>query len=450
MLDRELARKLDPRAAAPQRRLQIVKALSEAGIPVGVIVAPIIPQLNDHDLEAILEAAAAAGARHAGWIDAAAAARGRAALSRLARRALPAARGARDEPRPADARRQGLRIAIRRAHGRPRRVRRSRPTSASSWPASDSASTRIATRRSTRRASGRRGERRAARAVLPLLRRGLLRASQRVHHSAARPDRGRRIRQATFGRKHERNQPCRGLGRRGRPVLLGAGWYTLLGRAWMAGIGKTMYQLMKENRSLAAALHRGSLATGLVIATRSRGSLPEVGAASAAGGANTGAPLALALDRHDARAQLRIRGAAAVAVAHQRRLHVRGHGRHGGHRRPLEAGNVTRPAVGDVTPPSRRSGKPSMPDLTQRLAACYTGAVHDVLRMMGHDNIVLPPEIKAIAPGTRLAGPVWTVVGAHRPHEDAARNAARLVHAAAPGRRRDTSSSASPTTTRSR
>ena len=49
--------------------------------------------------------------------------------------------------------------------------------------------------------------------------------------------------------------------------------------------------------------------------------------------------------------------------------------------------------------------------LTTRLAACYTGAVHDVLRMMGHDNIVLPPAIKAIAPGTRLAGPVWTVSG---------------------------------------
>ena len=67
MLDRELARKLDPRAAAPHRRLQIVKSLSEAGIPVGVNVAPIIPQLTDHELEAILEAAAAAGARHAFW-----------------------------------------------------------------------------------------------------------------------------------------------------------------------------------------------------------------------------------------------------------------------------------------------------------------------------------------------------------------------------------------------
>ncbi len=52
-----------------------------------------------------------------------------------------------------------------------------------------------------------------------------------------------------------------------------------------------------------------------------------------------------------------------------------------------------------------------MPALTERLGRCYTGAVHDVLRMMGRDDIVLPPAIKAIAPGTRLAGPVWTVSG---------------------------------------
>jgi len=52
-----------------------------------------------------------------------------------------------------------------------------------------------------------------------------------------------------------------------------------------------------------------------------------------------------------------------------------------------------------------------MSTLNERLAACYTGAVHDVLRMLGHDNFVLPPDIKAIAPGTRLAGPVWTVSG---------------------------------------
>ena len=49
--------------------------------------------------------------------------------------------------------------------------------------------------------------------------------------------------------------------------------------------------------------------------------------------------------------------------------------------------------------------------LTERLRACYTGAVHDVLRMMGHDRIVLPPSIKSIAPSQKLAGPVWTVAG---------------------------------------
>jgi regulator of RNase E activity RraA len=52
-----------------------------------------------------------------------------------------------------------------------------------------------------------------------------------------------------------------------------------------------------------------------------------------------------------------------------------------------------------------------MEGLTERLARCYTGAVHDVLRMMGHENIVLPAEIKAIAPETKLAGPAWTVGG---------------------------------------
>jgi regulator of RNase E activity RraA len=50
-------------------------------------------------------------------------------------------------------------------------------------------------------------------------------------------------------------------------------------------------------------------------------------------------------------------------------------------------------------------------DLTERLARCYTGAVHDVLRMMGQENIVLPAEIKPIAPGMKLAGPAWTVAG---------------------------------------
>jgi DNA repair photolyase len=67
-LDKSLARALEPRAAAPHRRLQAIATLAAAGVPTGVMVAPVIPQLNDSDLEAILEAAAQAGARFAGWI----------------------------------------------------------------------------------------------------------------------------------------------------------------------------------------------------------------------------------------------------------------------------------------------------------------------------------------------------------------------------------------------
>ena len=52
-----------------------------------------------------------------------------------------------------------------------------------------------------------------------------------------------------------------------------------------------------------------------------------------------------------------------------------------------------------------------MTTLTERLAACYTGAVHDVLRMMGHERVVLPHDIKPLDPTRKLAGPVWTVSG---------------------------------------
>jgi hypothetical protein len=52
-----------------------------------------------------------------------------------------------------------------------------------------------------------------------------------------------------------------------------------------------------------------------------------------------------------------------------------------------------------------------MRTLTDRLRACYTGAVHDVLRMMGHERVVLPHDIKPIDPTLKLAGPVWTVSG---------------------------------------
>lgn len=67
-LDVDLARKLEPRASHPQRRLEAIAALSSAEVPVGVLIAPVIPGLNDHEIPAILEAAAVAGARFAGYI----------------------------------------------------------------------------------------------------------------------------------------------------------------------------------------------------------------------------------------------------------------------------------------------------------------------------------------------------------------------------------------------
>lgn len=67
-LDHRLARTLEPRAASPQRRVDTLRALAGAGIPCGVMVAPLIPALTDKSLEAVLEAAAEAGAGMAGWI----------------------------------------------------------------------------------------------------------------------------------------------------------------------------------------------------------------------------------------------------------------------------------------------------------------------------------------------------------------------------------------------
>jgi DNA repair photolyase len=65
-LDRGLARRLEPRAATPAKRLEAIRALAESGVPVGVMVAPLIPGLNDVEIERILEAAYTAGARTAG------------------------------------------------------------------------------------------------------------------------------------------------------------------------------------------------------------------------------------------------------------------------------------------------------------------------------------------------------------------------------------------------
>ena len=67
-LDAGLKRRLEPRAAAPARRLRTIRRLAEAGIPVGTLIAPVIPALTDHELERLLAAAAEAGARAAGYV----------------------------------------------------------------------------------------------------------------------------------------------------------------------------------------------------------------------------------------------------------------------------------------------------------------------------------------------------------------------------------------------
>jgi DNA repair photolyase len=67
-LDAELKRIMEPRTASPQARLRVVRELTQAGIPTGVMVAPMIPMINDCELEHIIEAIAAAGAKQAGYV----------------------------------------------------------------------------------------------------------------------------------------------------------------------------------------------------------------------------------------------------------------------------------------------------------------------------------------------------------------------------------------------
>ncbi|MGA0600798.1 PA0069 family radical SAM protein [Caulobacter sp. KR2-114] len=67
-LDRALARAMEPRAATPERRLWAIRQLTAAGIPTTVMFAPVIPGLNDHEMEAVLQRAAEAGATTAGYV----------------------------------------------------------------------------------------------------------------------------------------------------------------------------------------------------------------------------------------------------------------------------------------------------------------------------------------------------------------------------------------------
>ena len=67
-LDADLARRMEPRAATPMRRLETLRRLSQAGVPTTVMVAPVIPALNDSEIERILDAAQAAGVKEAGYV----------------------------------------------------------------------------------------------------------------------------------------------------------------------------------------------------------------------------------------------------------------------------------------------------------------------------------------------------------------------------------------------
>ena len=67
-LDTDLAGKMEPRASRPPARLRAIRELADAGVPVGVMVAPILPGLTDHEMPAILDAAASAGATRAGYV----------------------------------------------------------------------------------------------------------------------------------------------------------------------------------------------------------------------------------------------------------------------------------------------------------------------------------------------------------------------------------------------
>jgi DNA repair photolyase len=67
-LDDDLKRRLEPRAASPAARIRTLAALAAAGVPCGVMVAPVIPAITDHEMERILEASAGAGARWAGYV----------------------------------------------------------------------------------------------------------------------------------------------------------------------------------------------------------------------------------------------------------------------------------------------------------------------------------------------------------------------------------------------
>src|SRR5690606_18732901 len=67
-LDAQLSTRMEPRAASPRRRLEVSRQARRAGIPVGAMLAPIIPAINDHELESLVEAVALAGAQACSYV----------------------------------------------------------------------------------------------------------------------------------------------------------------------------------------------------------------------------------------------------------------------------------------------------------------------------------------------------------------------------------------------
>ena len=122
-LDPQLKRTLEPRAAAPLARLRALRELSAAGVPCGALVAPVIPAINDHEIESYSRGLRAGGYRLGRLRAAAAALRDQGPVPRMARGALSAARRPRHVAHPGHARRSRQRPALRHAHERHRRVR---------------------------------------------------------------------------------------------------------------------------------------------------------------------------------------------------------------------------------------------------------------------------------------------------------------------------------------
>ena len=111
-LDPRLSRKMEPRAASPALRLETIRRLTNEGIPVSVLVAPVVPAINDHEIERLLEAAYAAGAREAGYVMLRLPSELKELARGLAGRAFSGAGEACDVVGPGHARGQGLRCPM--------------------------------------------------------------------------------------------------------------------------------------------------------------------------------------------------------------------------------------------------------------------------------------------------------------------------------------------------